>query len=320
MELSRNRTDGVTNITSLRNDDSSELEKSWNDNMKCLFLMIMLPEVHRLLRLVFKLMSTRLLIGSKALSLPLIGRECSLLSIIYKNSFKLPIFHDPPRYDPLEMETYIHAFHCRVIGCPKPGKSFQKIRVEYFIFSDIVLGDDPKNSRIRVTCDSPMNKTLTNVVASVLSIKIFEPVEVMHLKTFEVIFAMFVLPEFSTESIISISLINMLPIIKIAMQFNCYRKICRNATRNSAVFSTEALLKQMILALLANIFTGCAFGIFLWKHWNHSATSLILITVYVLLSQGKFLPVLARPSTDHTGRGDPGRAGRRCGHDIIRWP
>ena len=112
----------------------------------------------------------------------------------------------------------------------------------------------------------------------------------MLLETSEVIFAMFVLPEFSTESIISISLINMLPMIKIAMQFNCYRKICRNATRNSAIISTEALLKQMILAILANIFTGGAFGLFLWQHWNHSASSLILMTIYVLFSQGNFSP------------------------------
>ena len=103
----------------------------------------------------------------------------------------------------------------------------------------------------------------------------------------QVIFAIFVLPEFSIASVISVSLINSLPIVKIAMQFNCYRKVCRNATRNSATISTESLLKQMIIALIANVLFGCAFGLFLWQHWYHSNSSLASITIYVLLSQGK---------------------------------
>ena len=71
--------------------------------------------------------------------------------------------------------------------------------------------------------------------------------------------------------------------------FNCYRKICRNATRNSATISTETILKHFIIALIANLFFGCAFGLFLWQHSNHSNSSLVMITIYVLLSQGIFL-------------------------------
>ena len=112
----------------------------------------------------------------------------------------------------------------------------------------------------------------------------------INLNLFKVIFAIFVLPEFSIASIISLSLINSLPIVKIAMQFNCYRKICRNTTRNSATISTETILKQIIIALIANLFFGCAFGLFLWQHSNHSNSSLVMITIYVLLSQGIFLP------------------------------
>lgn len=114
-------------------------------------------------------------------------------------------------------------------------------------------------------------------------------------ETFKVIFGIFVLPEFSVSSIISLSLFNSLPIVKLAMQFNCYRKICRNATRNIATISTESIFKQIIIALIANLFFGCSLGLFLWQHSNHSNSSLIMITIYVLLSQGKFS---LRPSWD----------------------
>ena len=106
--------------------------------------------------------------------------------------------------------------------------------------------------------------------------------------TFQVIFAIFVLPEFSIASIISLSLINSLPIVKIAMQLNCYRKICRNKTINSDAISTVSILKQTIIALIANLLFGCSFGLFLWQHWNHSNSALVMITIYVLLSQGTF--------------------------------
>ena len=117
---------------------------------------------------------------------------------------------------------------------------------------------------------------------------IFNAMKKIYLKLFKVIFAIFVLPEFSIASIISLSLINSLPIVKIAMQFNCYRKICRNSTRNSATISTETILKHTIIALIANLFFGCAFGLFLWQHSNHSNSSLVMIMIYVLLSQGIF--------------------------------
>ena len=117
------------------------------------------------------------------------------------------------------------------------------------------------------------------------------------LETFQVIFAICVLPEFSIASIISLSLINSLPIVKLAMQFNCYRKICRNATRNIATISTESIFKQILIALIANLFFGCSFGLFLWQHSNHSNSSLVMITIYVLLSQGTFL---LRPSWDRS--------------------